>query len=130
MNCRRRTLLIGLAVLVLLSVGIGAVLLRPMPSEADVAAERVRVGMTEDQARSLFDKSIYCQTSEALGCKGFVYCFADHSNLCFMTHWAEVAEGVQVFRVTSISTQPPYPPVPPLTRLRRVLARLLPDLGE
>jgi hypothetical protein len=127
MKTRWKVWVAGIALAQLLVIGVDVALL--WPSEAKVAAERVRPGMSELEVSSSFDGRIYRQCVEALGYKAFLYQFADRSCLCVGMNWAETVDGEHIFRVTSVRNSPP-PPVHPLTRLRRTLARALPFLGE
>jgi hypothetical protein len=82
-----------------------------VPSEAERAAAKIEVGMTEDQAAAVAGPVIYFTRSAT---------FADGSTLSLdIDPWD--------FRVTAIRTTPATP-VPPLTRLRRTLARIVPAL--
>ena len=67
----------GIALMQLLVIGVDAALLWPMPSEAEVVADRLRVGMIEGQARSLLDEGSSHTSVEGLGGKFFSY----HSSL-------------------------------------------------
>jgi hypothetical protein len=50
MTRRRRTLLLGLAVLLLLAGCVAVAVFRPTPNEAERAAARIEVGVAQDQA--------------------------------------------------------------------------------
>jgi hypothetical protein len=116
----------GIVLVQLLVIEVDVALL--WPSEAKVAAERVHLGMSEQEVSSSFDSRIYRECVQSLSYKGFCYCFSDGSCLYVKMHWHEVVDGECVFRVTSIRHY--SLPVPPLTRLRRTLARALPFLAE
>jgi hypothetical protein len=117
---RRRTLLLGLALVALLAGGIGAALLWPMSSEAEQMAALIHEGMTQQQVEKIVGPHEgRAWFSEGWGCvpDGREWRFQDGSAL-------------QIGfcpNITSINVAPPDPPLP---RLRRTLARAFPFLGE
>jgi hypothetical protein len=128
MNRRRRILLLGLALLLLLAAGVGKATLSPMPSQAERRASTLRLGMTLDQASSLCDKDnlVWSAITSLMSSRNSFHCrFADGSCLTVrgQRSWGDGPE----FRISSLETTPPDHP---LTRLRRSLARVLPFLGE
>jgi hypothetical protein len=145
MKRRRRILLLGLALALLLAGGIGAVLLWPLPSEAERTAARIEVGTLWDQELELLARpgQRYLADSDyreramlatgsprrrpavdltAIDSGTRRWRYVDGSTL-------NVTRDLEGCCVTSVFTTPP-PPVHPLTRLRRTLARALPFLGE
>jgi hypothetical protein len=140
MNRLRRTLLLGLAAVLLLAFGLGASLLWPTPSEAERMASQLRVGMTMGQVGRVNE---YLGGSDPLILtSGRVVAPGEFTSRIVFDDPGRSERGI-VFNdgssiiitlsengpVASIRTTPPEP-VSPLTRLRRTLARALPFLGE
>jgi hypothetical protein len=140
MSRRRRTLLLGLALVAMLTAGVGAALLWPTPSDAEQMASQLRVGMTMGQVG---------QVSEYLGgsdpfilTSGRAVPPGRSSTLITFDDPGRSTRGVVFLDGSSITiaidggglighikTTPPAP-IHPLTRLRRTLARAFPFLGE
>jgi hypothetical protein len=112
MNRRRRTLLLGLAlVALLLAGGVRVALLWPAPSDAEHWAVLIGVGLTESQELEL--ERHYVGGKDSLGGWQFFYRFTDGSELS-VKYYATGGARTHTF---------PPPPVHPLTRV-------LPFLGE
>jgi hypothetical protein len=133
---RRRILLLGLAVLVLLAGGIGAALLWPQPPcDAERMAALIRVGMTPEE---VYDEQLHFNRSpefgplprpvfviEDFGTKEKEAIPQTDGSAVFIT-WDENGDDL---RVAAVRARLPRP-VPALTRLRRTIARALPFIGE
>ena len=126
MNRRRRTLLLGLVLVLLLAGGIVAAILWPTPSEAERMAALIQVGMTsEDVARLLpgkFDFDVKSPEDD-------VFVFFEPTDPDGPAMYLTFAKSGPR-RVTAVWTTRGHSRIPPLTRLRRTLARALPFLGE
>jgi hypothetical protein len=109
----------GIALVQLLVIGV-QVALWPQPSEAERWAERIRVGLTQEERREWEDgvpTNITCT-----GIITYVYRFPDGSSLsCSPSASTSDSTNVVVW---------PGDRVPTLTRLRRTLARAFPILGK
>jgi hypothetical protein len=128
MNRRRRTLLLGLALVAGLAGGIVATLLWLAPCDAERFAAKIGAGMRRDEVLKVVNPppSVWQPSSTFLDESPWVLNYFDGSILS--VEFTPPVEGGRVW-VTSVRTTPP-PPVHPLTRLRRTLARALPFLGE
>jgi hypothetical protein len=128
---RRRTLLLGLALL--LVVGSVVAILWTTPCEADRKAALIRKGMTKRDVFDVMgpqspmdDMLTRIQDPELIRGTELAWLQEDRSALHVGFRSSEAgAEPVVVYTWTR---EPP--PVHPLTRLRRTLARVLPFLGE
>jgi hypothetical protein len=132
---QRRTLLLGLAALLLLALGIRSAIVWQEPiSEAEKAASRIEVGMTADQALQLAEPSFtgvnggtpsLWEPDESgrppLVRGTYFWVYRDGSVL---TTAIDQPGGI----VTSVQTR--QNPINPLTRLRRTLAHAFPFLTE
>src|SRR5258707_21583 len=128
MKCRRRTLLIGLALVLLLAIGAGPVLMWPTSSQAERKAATLRLGMPLGEASLICEKDISVWsaiTSLASPYRSFHCRFADGSKLTVRAERSR--EDVNTFLVSALQITPPEHP---LTRLRRTLARIMPALEE
>jgi hypothetical protein len=110
----------GIALGQLLVIGIDLALLWPTLSDAEHWADRVRMGITQQQRRELARYQWF--SAGGMGHDWEGYKFSDGSQLsCY--------HNLSTDEITGVVVQP-RAPVPPLTRLRRILARLIPALKE
>jgi hypothetical protein len=117
----------GITLAQVLVIGADSILLWPTPSEAEKVAARLEIGMNWVDVIAPFLSSgsgmpWHCTTFIANNSSASCT-FQDGSQLrVTLAHRFDQP-------ITSISTTPPGP-IHPLTRLRRLLARALPFLGE
>jgi hypothetical protein len=111
----------GIALVQALIIGVDMALL--WPSEAERAASRIRVGMTQDQVLAQLEgRGSVSEGQLLLRPLPWIWQFGDGSSLVVLI---PISEGRLV--VATIHTTPP---VHPLARLRHTLARAFPFLGE
>jgi hypothetical protein len=127
MTRRRRILLLGLAVLLLLAGGLVAAVLWPTPSEGEQWAAKFRVGMALEQAWDEFHEDVGWLPGNIGGGSTYGRWCKDGSFVILTINWPEQSRGRAI--VTAIVTTPPDP-VHPLTRLRRTLALAFPFQGK
>jgi hypothetical protein len=123
--CKRWKLWVaGIALGQLLVIGIDVALLWPMPTQAEALFPLFCTGMSEAEAKSVLGDG--CEGGEFCACaKMYARSFEDRSLLLVILR--EHKDGT--FTVSFAEVISPAP-VSPLTRLRHILARLIPALGE
>jgi hypothetical protein len=122
---RRRILLLGLALALLLASGVLVALLYPMPSEAERTAAKLSVGMPWEQACVLAKSSAVGSGDLTLARRldgAISWRYEDGSALT-------IDSDTMARCVASIETTRP-PSVHPLSGLRHTLARIIPALRE
>jgi hypothetical protein len=136
MTRRRLLLVLGLALVLLLALGVEVAVL--WPNEAELKAAAIQAGMPYAQARAMLGPFTLEETSGFYQKREdgvlippdghYLWVFSDGSRLTLRIEHDVSANPTVVRRVETIT--PPTRPVHSLTRLRRTLARALPFLGE
>jgi hypothetical protein len=127
MNRRRRTLLLGLALVLLLAVGVGATLLWPQPpGEAGQKADRIHEGMSfAEVAKALEPATAWLNGSPGSGPGYLEFGWScDDESVLYVSFGSP--EEVGPLRVVAVRTTPP---VSFLARLRRELDSFIQILG-